>query len=81
MYDDDDAGTKVPLTRIRPSFVARLRRSDSEPRALEAAENELAESTATVTSLATSAVPDQSLGSTRISFVSVCGNQLSTVQE
>ncbi|CAE7456936.1 unnamed protein product [Symbiodinium natans] len=59
MYDDDDAGTKVPLTRIRPSFVARLRRSDSEPRALEAAENELAESTATVTSLATSAVPDQ----------------------
>lgn len=36
MYDDDDAGTKVPLTRIRPSFVARLRRSNSDSGMLEA---------------------------------------------
>ncbi|CAE7355020.1 unnamed protein product [Symbiodinium sp. CCMP2592] len=36
MYDDDDAGTKMPLTRIRPSFVARLRRSNSDSGTLEA---------------------------------------------
>ena len=61
MYDDDEAGTKVPLTRIRPSFVARLRRSDSELKA--PTESELGESTTTVTSLAsTAAVPDQSPG-------------------
>ena len=66
MYDDDDAGTKMPLTRIRPSFVARLRRSNSDSGTLEAGPAESttnpSEPTATASSSSISPASEPSHG-------------------